>query len=169
MTCPAPGRPASTSAASPAESRWCSATRSPPRARAWAIARRMPRDAPVTRMARLSTPHDLTAYAERGDRQPISAFPCRPLLALMSATNRVDQGSLGEERVAGIGKAITGARVVPVEGEPIDGGTVMIEAGKIVPIWGPGFAGPHHVQGVDPGCQPVLPGFSDAPPPLCTA
>src|SRR5258708_5259298 len=151
MTCPAPGRPASTSAASPAESRWCSATRSPPRAKASAIARPMPRDAPVTRMARLSTPHDLTAYAERGDRQPISAFPCRPLLALMSATNRVDQGSLGEERVAGIGKAITGARVVPVEGEPIDGGTVIIEAGKVLRTGGPGVAGPDELEGDGPG------------------
>src|SRR5260370_4059353 len=113
-------------------------------------------------MARLSTPHDLTAYAERGDRQPISAFPCRPLLALMSATNRVDQGSLGEERVAGIGKAITGARVVPVEGEPIDGGTVMIEAGKIVAIEGPGFAVPDDVEVVDAAGKWVLPGFIDA-------
>src|SRR5258708_2899129 len=129
----------------------CTAHRPPPRAKAAVIARLIARHAPVTRMARLSPPHALTAYAERGDRQPISAFPCRPLLALMSATNRVDQGSLGEERVAGIGKAITGARVVPVEGEPIDGGTVIIEAGKVLRTGGPGVAGPDELEGDGPG------------------
>ena len=38
--------------------------------------------------------------------------------------------------------AITGGRVVPVVGEPIDGGTVLFEAGKIVAVEGPGFAAP---------------------------
>ncbi len=64
--------------------------------------------------------------------------------------------------MAGIGKAITGARVVPVEGEPIDGGTVMIEAGKIVAIEGPGFAVPDDVEVVDAAGKWVLPGFIDA-------
>ena len=33
--------------------------------------------------------------------------------------------------------AITGGRVVPVEGEPIDGGTVLIIDGTIAAVGGP--------------------------------
>ncbi|HEX4660802.1 MAG TPA: amidohydrolase [Streptosporangiaceae bacterium] len=59
-------------------------------------------------------------------------------------------------------KAIVGARVVPVEGEPIDGGTVLLEAGKIVAVEGPGFAVPDDAEVVDATGKWVLPGFIDA-------
>jgi imidazolonepropionase-like amidohydrolase len=63
--------------------------------------------------------------------------------------------------VAGI-KAIVGGRVVPVEGEPINGGTVVLEAGKITAIGGPGFAVPDDAEVVDAAGKWVLPGFIDA-------
>jgi imidazolonepropionase-like amidohydrolase len=59
-------------------------------------------------------------------------------------------------------KAIVGARVVPVEGEPIDGGTVLLEAGKIAAIEGPGFTVPDGAEVVDATGKWVLPGFIDA-------
>src|SRR5258707_8608748 len=59
-------------------------------------------------------------------------------------------------------KAIVGARVVPVEGEPIDGGTVLLEAGKIVAVAGPGVAAPDDAEVVDAAGKWVLPGFIDA-------
>jgi imidazolonepropionase-like amidohydrolase len=58
--------------------------------------------------------------------------------------------------------AIVGARVVPVEGEPIDGGTVLLDAGKIVAVEGPGFAVPDDAKVVDAAGKWVLPGFIDA-------
>src|SRR5258708_39493393 len=59
-------------------------------------------------------------------------------------------------------KAIVGARVVPVEGEPIDGGTALLEEGKIAAVGGPGFAVPDDAEGVDAAGKWVLPGFIDA-------
>jgi imidazolonepropionase-like amidohydrolase len=64
--------------------------------------------------------------------------------------------------VAGNRKAIVGARVVPVEGEPVDGGTVLLDAGKIVAVEGPGFAVPDGAEVVDATGKWVLPGFIDA-------
>jgi imidazolonepropionase-like amidohydrolase len=63
--------------------------------------------------------------------------------------------------VAGI-RAIVGGRVVPVEGEPIDGGTIVVEAGKITAIGGPGLAVPDDAEVVDASGKWVLPGFIDA-------
>ena len=64
--------------------------------------------------------------------------------------------------MAGMSKAIVGARVVPVEGEPVDGGTVLLEAGKIVAVEGPGFAVPDDAEVIDAAGKWVLPGFVDA-------
>jgi imidazolonepropionase-like amidohydrolase len=58
--------------------------------------------------------------------------------------------------------AITGGRVVPIEGEPIDGGTVLVESGKIAAIGGPGFEVPADTEVIDASCKWVLPGFIDA-------
>jgi imidazolonepropionase-like amidohydrolase len=58
--------------------------------------------------------------------------------------------------------AITGGRVVPVEGEPLDGGTVLLRDGKIAAVEGPGFAVPAGVDVVDATGKWVLPGFIDA-------
>jgi imidazolonepropionase-like amidohydrolase len=58
--------------------------------------------------------------------------------------------------------AITGGRVVPIEGEPIDGGTVLVENGKIAAIGGPGFEVPADTEVIDASCKWVLPGFIDA-------
>ena len=38
--------------------------------------------------------------------------------------------------------AITGGRVVPIEGDPVDGGMVLLRDGKIAAVEGPGFAVP---------------------------
>ena len=58
--------------------------------------------------------------------------------------------------------AIVGGRVVPIEGEPIDGGTVLLRDGKIAAVEGPGFAPPAGTDVVDAAGKWVLPGFIDA-------
>jgi imidazolonepropionase-like amidohydrolase len=58
--------------------------------------------------------------------------------------------------------AVTGGRVVPVAGQPIDGGTVLLDAGKIVAIGGPDFEVPDGAEVVDASGKWVLPGFIDA-------
>ncbi len=58
--------------------------------------------------------------------------------------------------------AITGGRVVPIEGEPVDGGTVLLRDGKIAAVEGPGFTVPDGVDVVDATGKWVLPGFIDA-------
>ncbi len=60
------------------------------------------------------------------------------------------------------GIAITGGRVVPIEGERIDGGTVLLRDGKIAAVEGPGFPVPAGVDVVDAAGKWVLPGFIDA-------
>ncbi len=60
------------------------------------------------------------------------------------------------------GTAIVGGRVVPIEGEPVDGGTVLMRDGKIAAVEGPGFAVPDGVDVVDAAGKWVLPGFIDA-------
>jgi imidazolonepropionase-like amidohydrolase len=58
--------------------------------------------------------------------------------------------------------AIVGGRVIPVEGEPIEGGTVLLADGRIAAVEGPGFAVPDGVTVVDATGKWVLPGFIDA-------
>ena len=58
--------------------------------------------------------------------------------------------------------AITGGRVVPIDGEPVDGGTVLLRDGKIAAVEGAGFAVPDGAQVVDATGKWVLPGFVDA-------
>jgi imidazolonepropionase-like amidohydrolase len=58
--------------------------------------------------------------------------------------------------------AITGGRVVPIEGDPIDGGTVIMAGGTISAVLGPGSAVPPGATVVDAGGKWVLPGFIDA-------
>jgi imidazolonepropionase-like amidohydrolase len=58
--------------------------------------------------------------------------------------------------------AIVGGRVVPVEGEPIEGGTILLRDGKIAAVEGPGFAVPSGFAVVDAAGKWVLPGFIDA-------
>ena len=64
--------------------------------------------------------------------------------------------------MAGSNFAITGGRVVPIEGEPIEGGTVLVADGKIAAVAGPGFAPPPGTELVDATGKWVLPGFVDA-------
>jgi imidazolonepropionase-like amidohydrolase len=70
----------------------------------------------------------------------------------------VADGQLPESR----GVAITGGRVVPVEGEPIEGGTVLIIDGKIAAVGGPGLKPPPGVDVIDAAGRWVLPGLVDA-------
>jgi imidazolonepropionase-like amidohydrolase len=58
--------------------------------------------------------------------------------------------------------AITGGRVVPIEGAPIDSGTVLLRDGTIAAVEGPGFAVPASAEVVDAAGKWVLPGFIDA-------
>ncbi len=58
--------------------------------------------------------------------------------------------------------AITGGRVVPVEGDPIDGGTVLITDGKIAAVTGPDVKPPPGVDVIDAAGRWVLPGLIDA-------
>ncbi|HTS99444.1 MAG TPA: amidohydrolase [Streptosporangiaceae bacterium] len=58
--------------------------------------------------------------------------------------------------------AITGARVIPVTGQPIDGGTVLVDQGKIVAVGGQDLAVPADAEVVDASGKWLLPGFIDA-------
>ena len=58
--------------------------------------------------------------------------------------------------------AIVGGRIVPVEGEPIESGTILLRDGKIAAVVGPGFAVPSGTEVVDATGKWVLPGFIDA-------
>jgi imidazolonepropionase-like amidohydrolase len=58
--------------------------------------------------------------------------------------------------------AITGGYVVPVEGEPVDGGTVIVSGGKIAAVTGPGTPPPPGLPVVDASGRWVLPGLVDA-------
>jgi len=58
--------------------------------------------------------------------------------------------------------AITGGYVVPVEGQPVAGGTVLIIDGKIAAVTGPDVEPPPGVQVVDASGKWVLPGLVDA-------
>jgi imidazolonepropionase-like amidohydrolase len=58
--------------------------------------------------------------------------------------------------------AITGGRVVPIEGEPIDGGTVLVVDGRIAAVGGPDLKPPPGVDIVDAAGRWVLPGLVDA-------
>ena len=64
--------------------------------------------------------------------------------------------------MAGNSIAITGGRVVPIEGDPIDDGTVLVADGKIAAVSGPGFKVPPGADVVDAAGKWVLPGFIDA-------
>ena len=64
--------------------------------------------------------------------------------------------------MAGNSIAIMGGRVVPIEGDPIDGGTVLLTDGKIAAVAGPGYAPPPGTAIVDAAGKWVLPGFIDA-------
>jgi imidazolonepropionase-like amidohydrolase len=58
--------------------------------------------------------------------------------------------------------AITGGHVVPIEGDPIDGGTVLLSDGKIAAVQGPDFDPPPDAEVVHATGKWVLPGFIDA-------
>jgi imidazolonepropionase-like amidohydrolase len=58
--------------------------------------------------------------------------------------------------------AIAGGYVVPVEGEPIDGGTVLIIDGRIAAVGGPDLKPPPGVDVRDASGRWVLPGLVDA-------
>ena len=57
--------------------------------------------------------------------------------------------------------AIVGGRVVPIAGEPVDGGTVLVEDGRIVAVGGD-VAVPAGVRVLDAAGSWVLPGFVEA-------
>ena len=60
-------------------------------------------------------------------------------------------------------KAIVGGYVVPIDGDPIDGGTVLIDGGKIVAIGTEADVDiPEDAELVDAAGTWVLPGFIDA-------
>jgi imidazolonepropionase-like amidohydrolase len=64
--------------------------------------------------------------------------------------------------VTGPGIAITGGYVVPIEGPPIDGGTVLLSDGTITAVEGPGFTVPDGYTAINAAGKWVLPGFIDA-------
>ena len=64
--------------------------------------------------------------------------------------------------MAGNSIAITGGRVVPIEGDPIEGGTVLLADGKIAAVAGADFEPPPGTDVIDAAGKWVLPGFIDA-------
>jgi imidazolonepropionase-like amidohydrolase len=71
-------------------------------------------------------------------------------------------GGVADSDNRGRSFAITGGRVVPVEGEPIDGGTIVIVDGKIAAVGGPDLKPPPGVDVIDAAGRWVLPGLVDA-------
>jgi len=63
--------------------------------------------------------------------------------------------------MAGGSVAIVGARIVPIAGDPIDSGTVLVQDGRIAAV-GESVAVPGGVEVVDAAGGWVLPGFIDA-------
>ncbi len=63
--------------------------------------------------------------------------------------------------MAGRSVAIVGGRVVPISGEPVDGGTVLVAGGKITAV-GAGLAVPDGAEVIDAAGRWVLPGFIEA-------
>ena len=57
--------------------------------------------------------------------------------------------------------ALTGARVLPVEGEPFDNGVVLLENGKVLAL-GPGLAVPDGAERVEVAGKVIAPGLIDA-------
>src|SRR6266849_6596077 len=55
-----------------------------------------------------------------------------------------------------------GGRVVPIEGDPLEAGTVLLRDGKIAALEGPDFAVPAGTDVVDAPGKWVLPGFIEA-------
>ena len=64
--------------------------------------------------------------------------------------------------MAGNSIAITGGHVVPIEGDPIDNGTVLLIDGKIAAVADSDFKPPPGTDVVDATGKWVLPGFIDA-------
>jgi imidazolonepropionase-like amidohydrolase len=64
--------------------------------------------------------------------------------------------------VAGNSIAIMGGRVVPIEGDPIESGTVLLADGKIAAVADSGFKPPSGADVIDAAGKWVLPGFIDA-------
>jgi imidazolonepropionase-like amidohydrolase len=75
-----------------------------------------------------------------------------------------DEGRHRDKRPAASGEstAITGGYVVPVEGEPIPGGTVLVIDGRIAAVGGPDLKPPIGFSTVDATGKWVLPGLVDA-------
>ena len=63
--------------------------------------------------------------------------------------------------MAGKSVAIVGGRVVPVTGEPVENGTILVTEGKIAAV-GTGLAVPDGVEVIDAAGSWVLPGFIEA-------
>jgi len=63
--------------------------------------------------------------------------------------------------MAGNAVAIVGGRVVPITSEPVDGGTVLVDGGKIVAV-GRDIAVPDGTRVIDAAGSWVLPGFVEA-------
>jgi len=57
--------------------------------------------------------------------------------------------------------ALVGGRVVPVDAEPLDPGTVLVQDGRILAVGGPELAVPAGAEVVQAAGQWVLPGFID--------
>jgi imidazolonepropionase-like amidohydrolase len=64
--------------------------------------------------------------------------------------------------VGALAIAIAGGRVVPIEGEPIEGGVVLLADGKIAAVGGPDLVVPASATRVDATGKWVLPGLIDA-------
>jgi imidazolonepropionase-like amidohydrolase len=64
--------------------------------------------------------------------------------------------------VAGSSIAITGGYVVPIEGDPVENGTVLLTDGKIAAVADSSFKPPPGTEIVDAAGKWVLPGFIDA-------
>jgi imidazolonepropionase-like amidohydrolase len=58
--------------------------------------------------------------------------------------------------------AIVGGRVVPVEDQAVDGGTIVVRSGRITAVGGPGLAIPGDLPVIDASGSWVLPGFIEA-------
>ena len=88
-------------------------------------------------------------------RKPVGHLSPNKVSVLCWGPHRVRQAEEAGMAVESV--AIVGGRVVPVTGDPIDGGTVLAEAGRITAVGtGPGRAdsGRRHPGRPRSGCHP---------------
>ena len=99
---------------------------------------------------------DGEVYFEASDRKPANLGSPRPAEELRARRVTIPPGSTNRPLV------LRHAYIVPVVGNPIKNGTVVVQQGKIAGLGGPDLAGPAEAVEIDLGGLHVYPGMINA-------